>query len=517
MVNQQKITKNVYKVTAKFKYLILVLLFLIVFLTRLYFSFQTPEFSDDSAYFTLYQVRSITETGFPDMTGRLSAGTSFFPPVFYYLLAFFNLFIPIGLVGKIIPNLLASLIVFIVYALSVKFTKHHTASLLAASLSGFIPVFFLRTFNSVSIYSLVVPLVLFSFYSFLMISSNDKFIPLYIFSIIALSFTHPSVFFVVLGQIIYFALVKVEGLQYKNVEIEVILVSLFLVIWSQFLIFKNAFLIYGPSIIWQNVPSQIVSQMFSSITILDAIFLMGMIPTVAGAFVFFQYVKDKKSKFIFFFLSYSIPIFIMLWLQLIMPVVGLILLSSALVVVLGRYYQTFIEYLEKTKFSSFKVPIIFFVVVMIYLTSISPTFSSIGAEVENAPPPDKVLVLEWVKENTEEDSIILSSYDDGFLIKYYSRRNTVMDSNFLIIEDVDVVLDDIETFYKTIYLIDALKIIEKYNVDYVFVSDKVIERYGQPAVLDNEECFWHIFSGKDNTNNLYEVTCSLVSVGDGNV
>ena len=459
-------------------------------------------------------MESIRETGFPSLSIQGSGDVSFFPPVFYYILSFFSLFLPSALVGKIIPNIFASLTVYIVYLLSMKFTRNQNASLFAAALSGFIPIFFLKTFNSISIYSLVVPLVMFSFYSFLMISTEEKFIFYYIASILVLSFTHPAVFFVVLGQIIYFTFVKIEGLQYKDVELEVIFVSVFLVIWSQFLIFKNAFLIYGPTIIWQNAPSQIFSEMFRAVTFVEAISLIGFVPALAGAYVFYQYVKDKKSKFIFFFLSYSIPIFVMLWLRLIIPTVGLIMISSALVVVVSKYYIAFTSYIEKTKFSSLKNFIMIMIAIIVYSTSVVPTFALLWDEIDNAPNHDKVQILQWVNFNVDEDATILSSYEDGFLIRYYTRRNTVVDSNFLMVDNIDQVVEDIVTFYTTNSLIDALRIVEKYNVDYIFLSDRIVEKYGRSSIFDNQDCFIELFTGRTQANSLFEVVCSLVSSGD---
>lgn len=488
-------------------------MFITVLVIRLSFALKTAEFSSDSAYFVLEQVETIAKTGFPYVSGAGSGALSFFPPVFYYVLAFFNMFMPIFIVGKVVPNVLAASTIFIVYAISMKFTRNQEASIFAASLSGFIPVFFLETFNSISIYSLIVPLVLFSFYAFLMIGNDDRFIPIYIGSILLLSFTHPTVFFVVAAQLLYFTFVKVEGLKHKNVEIEAILVSIFVVIWSQFLIFKNAFIEYGPNIIWQNIPSQVFTEYFHSITLIDAVAMIGIVPTFAGVSVFFRYVRERKSKFIFFFLSYSIPIFVMLWFRMIIPTTGLILLSASLVVVLSKYYQIFLNYLKKTKFSSLRVPIVAVAVLVTFFTTLSPTFALIDSKLEEAPDYEKREILDWVERNTPEDSTILSSYEEGFLVGYYTKRTTVIDSNFLLNEDIDTIMDDINQFFTTIYLIDALKIVEKYDIDMVFVSDSIVDRYGDDSMqaLENERCFKNIFADKEGNNKLYEVTCSLRS------
>ncbi|MFW6230614.1 MAG: hypothetical protein ACOC32_01170 [Nanoarchaeota archaeon] len=508
------IRKHAAYVAERWKFYSLFFIFALVVAVRLYFAFQTPEFSDDSSYFVLKQIEHIRETGLPILeTERNTGDMLLFPPAYYYVLSFFTFFMPATIAAKVVPNIFAATTIFLVYLLSMRFTRNQNASLFAATLSGFIPVFFLQTFNSISIFTLVVPLVLLSFYAFLMIGTSDKYIGVYIFSVIILSFTHPAVFFVVLGQIIYFIFVKVEGLQYKNVEQEVIIVSLFIVLWSQFLIFKNAFLFHGPSIIWQNAPTQILSQYFRSITIVESIALIGIIPTFAGVSMFFQYVRDRKSKFMFFFLSYAMPLFILLWMQLIRPMAGLILLSSVLIVVLSKYYQNLTGFIEKTKFSRFKTVIIIGVLLMVYLTSVSPTFALMNEKINDAPSQEKVQLLRWMKNSSKESEMIMAPYQEAFFVEYYSGRSTVLNMNFLMVQNVDQVVDDIREFYTTYSLIDAIQILDRYDVDYVYISDSVLTRYGVQSlrVAENDQCFEELFAGQSK-NKIYEVTCSLQSV-----
>ena len=62
-------------------------------------------------------------------------------PVFHYVLAGFNMFLPGIVVFKIIPNLFAASLVFIAYALAKKLTNSIPISLSVAFISGFIPAF----------------------------------------------------------------------------------------------------------------------------------------------------------------------------------------------------------------------------------------------------------------------------------------------------------------------------------------------------------------------------------------
>src|SRR3989344_5680073 len=95
----------------------LILIFILVFAFRLYFVFQSNNFSSDEAYFHLRHVNSILSEGKILFYDELSYGGRFvlYPPLFHMLLAYLtfgNL-----LLLKILPALFASLMVFVAYAI----------------------------------------------------------------------------------------------------------------------------------------------------------------------------------------------------------------------------------------------------------------------------------------------------------------------------------------------------------------------------------------------------------------
>ena len=98
------------------------LIFVLVFIFRLIFVFQTDTFNSDSAYFHLRHTESILENKLPITYDRLSYGGRIFiyPPIFHYILAFFSIFIPFNLVLKIIPEILISTLPLLVYLISKK-------------------------------------------------------------------------------------------------------------------------------------------------------------------------------------------------------------------------------------------------------------------------------------------------------------------------------------------------------------------------------------------------------------
>jgi len=99
---------------------LLILIFFIVLLTRLYFAFQTP-YLDNSGYLVERYVGNIVEEGRPLFFDQLSYNGRevLYSPLWHYILAFFSLFLG-GLTLKIIPVVFISLLVPVVYLLSKK-------------------------------------------------------------------------------------------------------------------------------------------------------------------------------------------------------------------------------------------------------------------------------------------------------------------------------------------------------------------------------------------------------------
>ena len=91
----------------------LYIIFLLVLVFRLFFAFQSEEFNDDNAYFTLRNVESIQQTGKPLFNDELSYGgrqTVFLPLYYYILAAFYSVFGE--LTFKIITSILFSSLIF---------------------------------------------------------------------------------------------------------------------------------------------------------------------------------------------------------------------------------------------------------------------------------------------------------------------------------------------------------------------------------------------------------------------
>ncbi|HLC32636.1 MAG TPA: STT3 domain-containing protein, partial [Candidatus Nanoarchaeia archaeon] len=146
----------------------LFIVFTVVFAIRLIAAFQTPFLSSDNSYFHVRLVDAFRH-GQLLTTDSLGFGgrTIVASPLFDGIIAFFTLFIPEGIVFKLIPNFFASLLVVPAFLLAHKLTKDDFLSLFAAVLASSVPAFFSHTFNQLTALSLALPVFFMLVYAWL--------------------------------------------------------------------------------------------------------------------------------------------------------------------------------------------------------------------------------------------------------------------------------------------------------------------------------------------------------------
>lgn len=483
-------------------------IFCLVLIVRLFFAFNTSTFTGDQAYENIRQIENIVKNGFPLFYDPLDEnnGISMFPPLFYYILAMFNIFMPITLIAKIIPNVLASTMVLIVYATTLELVKNKKIALLNSFVVGFIPLFFKQTVNSVSIASLSIPLIFFSLYALMRLDKDKNFISFFLISLILLLLTHPISVLLIIGLLFYLALIRAMNLKQSKVELEIILFSTFIVFWFLLLIFKNAFLFHGFQTIWQNTPQKILTNYFFDIGILESIYAIGIIPVIFGVYVIYKYILKKRKRPLYLFAGMSIASFVLLWLKLITPVNSLIVLGVSLIILSGQFYSDFLKFMSKTKLH-LKYVYVSFLIFAIILTSLIPSISYAKDEVTNSLNDEENSALIWIKENTPKDSIILSSYNEGHFITSIAERKNFIDQDFLLVKNMNHKFRDHELMYTSKFSTNALRLLIKYDIDYIYFSPKTKKTFNIESIdYVYDDCFPLTYDGKIK---IYKVACII--------
>ncbi len=495
-------------------YWILPMIFLFSIAVRLIVAFKTPNFAVDSAYFGLRQVESILQTGLPLFNDPLSYGGRFhmFPPLFYYVLATFGAFMKIELVGKIIPNILASTVVFITFLIAREMTKNTNVALITSFGATFIPVYMKETINTVSPFSLAVPLSLFMIYSFMMIKKHVKYVYYYLASLAALSLTHSSIALVGAGLLFYVILVRAEKADYRKAELETVLFTFFFIIWSQLVLYKKAFLLHGPLALWNNIPLKIADSYFTSINIAEAFALIGLIPFVFGMYTIFKYTLVEKRKHIYLFAMLSLSVIILMFLKMVQFETALIFTGFFLTILSSQFLRDSISYVRKIRYVKVEAMFVIIIMALLVLTSLFPSLIFSDRLNTGAFRQSEIKAMAFLSENSPQSSVVLASPFEGNVLAFEAKRKNVMDSNFLYQSDVDQRFDDIRTAYTIRFETKALEVLEKYGVNYIYLSGRGMSYYNITDVsyLTDQNCFTLVY---DDQQRIYKKICELSKSG----
>ncbi|MBD3361490.1 hypothetical protein GF358_01730 [Candidatus Woesearchaeota archaeon] len=497
----------------KYGGVLLFIIFLLVLGLRLYFAFSTPYFSSDDAYFNLRQIEHIKETKLPLFNDDLSYGANqfIFSPVFHYIVAFFTLFMPVNIAAKLIPNIFSASTVFFAYLIANKLTKSRGIGIFIAFFSGFVPIFF-ADLNNISVYSLVFPLILLLVYLFMNIKSNLYW---YILVLVFLSFLHPFVLVFCLGLLVYQVLLIMGNVRQKGAELEISLFSVFFVLWAQFILYKKLFLFHGYSVIWQNIPASLLSEHFSSINALEAIYMVGVIPLIYGIYLIFRYLFKENRKDVYLFISFALVIGFLLWLRLIEFRIGLMFLGLVLVLLFAQYFKLFVLYIKQTRASSFLPLFVCFLICVFIVSSVVPSWALADYAVDRYISEEEIDALRWIRDKTDKNAVVVAPVREGNLITAIAKRKNVVDSYFFLHNDVEQRLKDVEKIFISSFEIEVVDLMNKYDADYIYLSSEARRTFNINFLdyFSSGKCFEKVY-GNDEVSIYHKLeSCMLKVVG----
>jgi len=484
----------------------LIAIFVVTLATRLTLAFLIPNFTYDS-YFHLRQVEHITNTGLPLYEDPLSYGGRelVFLPFFHYFIALFDLFLPLELVAKIIPNLLIAGLTIIVYLLGKKITADTPAALFSALVAGFLPILFFT--NALTVESLFFPLVFLAIYLFMNLPEK-KYVYGYITVFLLLSLTSSATFLLLVGFGIYLLLSLVEGKKINRAELELILFSTFFYLWIQLIFFKSVLLQEGIGFIWQNIPSAIIAEYFPAISITQALVLVSIIPFVAGIWVVYRSLFQLKNTRAFLLISLVISTTILTWLRLIQFEASLGFVSIILAILFASFYQEALIFLAKTKIAHLHRRFSLALIILLLPTLVYPALAA--AWQQEVPSEEEVIAFKTLQVNTPPDARVLALLKEGHLVTYYGQRKNLMDGQFALIPDIEERFADSQLLYTTSFQTQAIGIMDKYNLRYLMITSQARKRFDITIFkYFDTDCFQRIYK---NETRVYKTTCTLTTL-----
>src|SRR3989344_3337575 len=431
------------------KNVLLALAFIIVLFSRLYFSFQTDNLSSDDSYFHLRQIENIIDTGKPLFNDQLSySGREYvFAPLFHYIIAGISIFIPLDLTIKIIPSVLISICVFLFYLITKKITGDNHIALITGFFSGLILIIINALINI----------------------KEKKQITIYLITIIIASLTHPLISLLLIGILIYIITTFIDDIEQTKYERELILFSVFFILWTQFIIYKKMFLFHGINIIWQNIPKEIINEHFIRISVIEAIYQIGILQFIAGIYIVFRYFLKEKNKNIYLLTSFVITIAISLWFKLIELKLGLIIFGIMLTLLSAKGLKILLDFIERTKLSRFNNFIFISIIFILTITLVMPSIINAKAKI-NEISKDEINAMNFIRDNTDVNSVILASNEEGHL----------------------------KTIYRTTSLTEAIDLMDKYKITHLLLTSKIKNNFNikTPDYLNERKCFDSVSFGE---------------------
>jgi hypothetical protein len=482
------------------------LLFLAVVVIRIAIAFSSPYFDYDS-YFHIRQIENIAQTGLPAYNDPLSYGGGFFlfPPLFHYVMAIFSVIIPIGIVGKIIPNLLYALLVPLSYYIATEITENKKLSLIVPVVVAFMPVLWSNVF-SVNPLCLAIPLIFYSFYCLVKEDEKHRVTKFLACSIISAFATPVSILIIPIFWL-YMIFLKIEKINVENKILEAGVFSTFFIVLTQFLFYKNAILLNGMNIIWQNIPAEIIKNYFAQASILGIIANIGILPFIFGLYEIYVFSFEKKERVSALFISAVLIVGVLIWAKLLPLQTGLILLGMSISVIAVKPIKNFLDYFQKIKFKNARIVII--TVVILFLLSASiPSFTYIADSKKGLPTRSEMNGFLWLRDNSSENSVVIAGVNDGFLLNYAAERKNLIDRNFLMNSYAEERFQDVSTMYTTDFETRVLELLNEYDAKYIFFGKNVKQEFNSTKLpFEDRKCFSKVFD--QNETQIYKTWCEL--------
>lgn len=483
-----------------------VLLFIVIFGVRIYFSLNTQYFSNEASYQHLRYAKNIAENG-PFSTDYLvfDGRKISFLSMYDNILAFLSLIFDLNMIAKILNELLCAAFILITFIISKEITKNEKASFVAAVSAALIPYFTKNTFNSSVPETACLFLIMILLLLFLKIRQNKKLSSLYVFILVLASSISPLILIFTISLITFYIVSSAYGIRLEKYEKELIIFSLFVSIIIELLFLRETLIASGFSTIWGNIPQKIIGQWFPNLSLTYTAFLLG-IATVIIAFrtTYINLVKKNNPSFFIIF-GIIMTTFLFLWLRVMKFEIGVLIISVMLPIITSYFFADLEDYLKMTKISDKTNHIIFAIVCIIILTNALPTITSITSSKTVVNKYD-IAALEWLKDNTYPQETVFCMPQYGNIVAYFAERKVVANSDFLGIRNIDAIFEDINFVKTSTVKTNVIGILNKYNVSYLVFNRRMDENTFNNRMF-YDKCFEEIYLNKEI--RILKLKCTL--------
>jgi hypothetical protein len=465
--------------------LILIVLLSGLFWIRMEIATSTTSLSYDS-YLTVRSVEQVQETGKPLRIDPLSitGHQRITNPIFDYMLAGLVLISP--MLYKVLPNLFMILCLIPLYFLALRFSQSKVASLIAVILAGTGPIVFSSYLNTPS----EVPIAICLFLSILaMLHDPDRHLFMIILFAILLTFLNPLIFILALSLLGIIILLRVEGFGLDDRIGELFFFTLLLSVWFYVIIYKNALFSQGLSVVWQNLPTDLASITFGNFSLLTALYGLGVITFLLGAFGVYHALFETREKASYSIVAAILAVVVALTLRVVTVNIGLLLLTFLLAIMAGYGLLIIIDYLTLTKVPWIVYPLAGIVLIFFIFTAILPALVNAHLAMGEAPTEEDIAAFVALRLRLPEQAILLAPIKEAAAVQYYSKHITVTDSDFLLVNNGDELVRDVDSVYTSRFRTSVLGKAAKLGFTHILLTRNAAIIYGRDQLYSEDpEC-----------------------------
>lgn len=90
------------------------------------------------------------------------------------------------------------------------------------------------------------------------------------------------------------------------------------------------------------------------------------------------------------------------------------------------------------------------------------------------PHPEAIQALQWLEEKSNEQAILLTAPEYGFVTEHVTKRRVLLDERGRMTEEGKRMADQIETIFHAKRQETVVKVLERYQIDYIIIFEEMI-------------------------------------------
>ena len=441
-------------------------LFVLPFVMRV--SVQNHTLIGEEAYYHTRVAGSILEGNYYD--NLVVDGRQFLFNPYQFILAFFSIFFDMGILPVILPIIFGIVSLLLFYSIIKKFGMHIKERLLFLSILVLSP----PTLYLFSISNSVAPAIFFILLGFFFfLKKKTTYLIFSIISFIIASFfgSFNSLFIIFL--LFIYVMVKKE----KQREF---LITLFFVLLFYFIFHPDFFIEY------RQIGGGFFLKFFSGFGAFIGFGIFKIILCVIGLITLFK----EKSKYY--------PTYL--------PFIFLIVVSY-FIPGANPYSIFFVSFFATYGFIrliklEWHFEIIRNLTILLVLCGLLFSTLSYANRLSALPPNDDIITsLEWLKENSENDSIVFSHHTAGYWIEEESNRKILFDNLLKYTSDFNKKIKDGKALFYSMDLQKTRELLEEHDISYIFVYKDMKEGL---VWKDEQEGLLFLFRNNETFKNVYK-------------